>query len=101
MGPMRDMSAEFLRSQRHPGHQTPDDSVGEGKGGGGEGGPKSQDLNRGGKKEAVSLEGGGSGAGGGEEAAGAAAEHVEFLPVEWFGQVSGYVGGWGEGGGGE
>lgn len=83
------MSAEFLRSQRHSGHQTPGDYVGEGKGGSGEGEPKSKEVNRGEKKEAVSLEGGGSGEGGGDEPAGAAAEHVEFLPVEWFGQVRG------------
>lgn len=78
MGPMRDMSAEFLQSQKHA-DQIPEEPVGEEKGAAES---SSKELDKGETKEAVVQEGDGG-------QAGRASEHVEFLPVEWFEQVGG------------
>eukprot|EP00904_Undaria_pinnatifida_P013003 jgi/Undpi1/8833/HiC_scaffold_25.g11295.m1 len=70
MKPMRDMSAEFLQSQRRA-DQTSEEPVGEAK-----------ELDKGEAMEAGVPEGGG-----GDTEVGS--EHVEFLPVEWYEQVHG------------
>ena len=64
------MSAEFLQSQRRA-DQTSEEPVGEAK-----------ELDKGEAMEAGVPEGGG-----GDTEVGS--EHVEFLPVEWYEQVSG------------